>query len=112
MIPGMNPRQMRQAMQRMGISQEDVDAEQVIIRLKDRDLVFNRPGVAMVTMGGQDSWQITGDFEQRSRDSAPDISDEDVETVKDATGASEAKIREILKKNKGDLAKTILELKE
>ncbi|MFH1648941.1 MAG: nascent polypeptide-associated complex protein [Candidatus Woesearchaeota archaeon] len=112
MMPGVNPRQMKQMMKKMGIQQEDLEAEEVIIRLQDRDIVFTSPSVAKVNMMGQDTWQITGNYEEHSRETVPEISDEDVETVKEATGASETEIRTALERNEGDLAKTIMELKQ
>ena len=39
MFPGMNPRDMRMAMRKLGINQEEIDAKEVIIRLEDREIV-------------------------------------------------------------------------
>ena len=60
MMPGMNPRQMQDMMRKLGMQQTSVDAESVIIRTKDKDIIIENPEVAKVTMMGQQTWQITG----------------------------------------------------
>ena len=61
MFPGMNPKMMKQAMKKMGMKQEELNAKQVIIVLEDKELVFENPGVSKVNMMGQDTYQITGE---------------------------------------------------
>ena len=72
MMPGMgrgvNPRQMKQAMKRMGISQEEMQGvEEVIIRTADKEYVIKDAAVTCVTMHGQKTYQVVGDPEVRSR---------------------------------------------
>ncbi|MBR9675904.1 nascent polypeptide-associated complex protein [Candidatus Woesearchaeota archaeon] len=112
MMPGMNPRQMRQAMQKMGVQQEDIEAEQVIIRCADKDIIIEDPQVAKVTMMGQKTWQVVGEGREERRDTTPDIDEEDVKTVMDQTGKDEETAKKALEENKGDIAKTIMELSE
>ena len=52
MIPGMNPRQMQQAMKKMGIKQEEIDALAVIIRTRDKDIILRNPSVQKINMMG------------------------------------------------------------
>ena len=111
MFPGMNTRQMKQAMKRMGIAQQDVPANEVIIKSDDREIVISNPQVSKINMMGQETYQVTGDIEEREVDSAPEVSSEDIQTVIDQTGVSEAKAEEALKQTKGDLAEAILKLK-
>ena len=101
---------MKQAMRKMGMEQEDIDASEVIIRTPEKEIVFSNPGVAKVSMMGQESWQITGAYTERSRDSKVEISEEDVATVSEQTGKSADEAREALEKHNGDLAAAILEL--
>ncbi|MBW3011583.1 nascent polypeptide-associated complex protein [Candidatus Woesearchaeota archaeon] len=108
----MNPRKMQQMMKKMGIQQVDIPATQVIIRTADSELVFDNPSVAKVNMMGQETYQIVGSPEERELETTPEISDDDVATVVDQTGVSAAEAKEALEKNKGDIAQTILELKE
>ena len=105
-----NPRQLQQAMKQMGVQQEDIPAKEVIIRLEDRELVISNPSVAIVKMMGQESFQITGDVQERSLDSTPDISEADIDAVVSQTGVSIEVAEEALQRNKGDLAQTIVEL--
>src|SRR3989338_10183076 len=108
MMPNMNPRAMAGAMQRMGIQQKELDAEEVIIRMKDHDLVFSKPNVSKINMMGQEMYQLIGNPEKRSRDTTPEINEEDIKTVMEQTNASHEKALETLKKTKGDIAQAIL----
>jgi len=108
----MNSRQMKQAMKKMGIAQQDVPADEVIIRSGDKELVIANPSVAKVNMMGQETYQVTGEAIERSLDTTPDINEDDVKTVMDQTGVDEEKVREVLAETKGDLAEAIIKLKE
>ena len=110
MIPGMNPRMMKQAMKKMGMQQEDIDAVEVIIKTKDSQIIFPNPSVAKIKAMGTESWQITGEFEERELDSTPEISEDDVKTVMEQANVSEEEAREAIEKHNGDLASAILEL--
>lgn len=112
MIPGMNPRQMRKAMKRMGIQQEEIDAKEVIIKLEDKEIIISNPNVSKVNMMGQETYQVVGEEEVRELDSTPNISDDDVKTVMDQTGASEEQTKAAIEEAKGDLAQAILNLKK
>ncbi|MEM4268037.1 MAG: nascent polypeptide-associated complex protein [Candidatus Woesearchaeota archaeon] len=110
MFPGMDPRMMRDAMRRMGIKQTEIDAEQVVIRLKDREIVITEPSVIKINMQGVVSYQISGAESERSISTEPEITDEDIATVIEQTNVSPEKAREMLRKNNGDIAKTIIDL--
>ena len=112
MIPGMNPRQMKMAMKRMGIQQQEIDAKEVIIRLDDKEIVISNPNVSKVNMMGQETYQITGEEEERSLDATPDINEDDVQTVVDQTGVSEEQAKTAIEECDGDLAEAIMKLKQ
>ncbi len=112
MFPGMNPRKMQQMMKKMGIKQVEIDAEEVIIRTKDKEIVITNPSVSKVNMMGQETYQITGQEEERSLSTEPTISEEDVKTVMDQTGKTEEECRKALEESSGDLAEAILSLKQ
>jgi nascent polypeptide-associated complex subunit alpha len=112
MIPGMNPRQMRQVMKRLGIQQEDIPAKEVIIKTDDKEIVISNPQVAKVNMMGQPTWQVMGDAQERAISTEPDISEEDVKTVMEQAGCSKDEAEKAIKEAKGDLAEAILKLKE
>ncbi len=108
----MNSRQMRQAMKRMGVQQEDLAAEEVIIRLADRDIIIRNPEVAKVNMMGQETFQISGEAVEEIRDSTPTIENEDITTVMDQTGVSKEIASQAITDAQGDLAQAILSLQE
>ena len=96
-------------MKKMGIQQEDIPATEVIIKLQDKELVISNPQVAKVNAMGQESYQITGEAVERQLE--PSITEEDVSTVVGQTGVSHDQALDAIKKNNGDLAAAILELK-
>jgi nascent polypeptide-associated complex subunit alpha len=106
----LNSKQMRQMMKKMGMEQEPIEAEQVIIRMKDQDLVFNDPEVAQVNLMGQETFQITGDFEVQLREKTPDIEEDDIDTVVEQTGVSREDAKKAIVESEGDLAEAIMKL--
>jgi nascent polypeptide-associated complex subunit alpha len=107
----MNPRAMRQAMKRMGIQQQDIDATEVVIRTQDKEIVISNPQVAKVNMMGQETFQIIGKVEERSIEKAPEINEDDIKTVMEQTSADEATAKAAIEKHNGDLAAAIMELR-
>lgn len=110
MMPGMDPRMMKQAMKRMGIKQHDIDAVQVIIRCSDKEIVIDSPSVARIEMMGQETFQVAGEISERSL--APEISDDDIATVAQQAGVTEEQARDAIKSAEGDLAKAIMGLQK
>ncbi len=121
----MNDRKMQQMMKQMGIDMTDLDAEEVVIRTPDEELVFTDAEVQRMDAQGQQTYTIVGEPESRERgegDSGSDdepaieesedggaaeIPDEDVELVATRAGASEDSAREALEETNGDLAAAI-----
>ena len=112
MIPGIDPRQMKQMMKKMGMQQQELNAKQVIIKLEDKELVFNDPQISIVKMMGQETYQLTGEFEERSLDTTPEINDEDIQTVMDQTSCTQEEAEKAIKESEGDLAEAIMKLSE
>jgi nascent polypeptide-associated complex subunit alpha len=108
---GMNSRDMRMAMKRMGIQQQEIDAEEVIIRLKDREIIISNPQVSKVNMMGQQTYQVIGQESERSRGGEPEIGEEDIRTVAESANVSLDEAEAAIKKHKGDLAAAIMGLK-
>lgn len=118
----MNPRKMEQMMEQMGIDVEDIDAEEVVIRTDEYDLVFGDPEVTKMDARGQETYQIIGSPEEveageaGAADGAADdadesaIPDEDVNLVAERAGVSADEAREALENNDGDLAAAIADL--
>lgn len=114
---GLNPRKMEQMMKQMGIDVEDIDAEEVIIRTAEHDLVFNDAEVTKMDARGQETYQVIGSPEKveagsaggadTGGDAGPSIPDDDVELVAMRADVSEDEAREALEANDGDLAAAV-----
>jgi len=104
-----NPRQMEKMMRQMGMSQQPLEAEEVIIKKSDGgEIVISNPDVQKVKMMGQESFQITGDIEERE---SSEFTDEDVEMVAEQAGVSKEEALKALQEF-GDIAEAILHLKK
>jgi nascent polypeptide-associated complex subunit alpha len=106
MFPGMNPKMLKQAMKKMGVKQQEINAYEVIIKTEEGDYVIKNPDVMKINMMGQESLQITGDMQLVENK----VSDEDVKLVVEQTGCSEDEARKVLEKNDGDIAQAILQI--
>lgn len=105
MFGGIDPKQMKAMMQKMGIKQENIDAKRVIFELDDKNIVIDEPQVVKIMMQGQESWQITGEAREESG-----ISEDDIKQVMEKTGKSKEEAKEALEQANGDLAEAILNL--
>lgn len=112
MIPGVNPRQMQQAMKKMGMKQEEIDAEEVIIRCDGKNIIISNPQVSKVIMMGQVSWQVTGQAREESLDTSVEITSEDITTVMEQAGVSKEEARKAIEEANGDLAEAILSFQD
>ena len=112
MFPGMkiDPRQVKKAMEQMGVKQKKIPASEVIIRSEGKDIVISSPEVIKINMGGEDSFQISGNVEEREAEI--EISQDDVKTVADQANVSEEKAMEAIKSANGDLAEAIIKSKD
>ena len=116
---GMDDRKMQQMMKQMGIDMQDLDAEEVIIRTADEELVFTKPDVQRMDAQGQQTYTIVGEPESQALgeadadvadggdDADTGIPDEDVELVATRGGVGEDEAREALEATDGDLAAAI-----
>ncbi|WP_424003122.1 nascent polypeptide-associated complex protein [Haloarcula salina] len=122
---GMNPRKMKQMMEQMGIDMQDIDAQEVVIRTPDEELVFSDAEVQLMEAQGQKTYQIVGDPESRDVDASESadaadgadeaesddgVDEDDVELVAMRAGVDEDTAREALEANDGDLADAVDEL--
>ena len=116
---GLDPRKMQKMMEQMGIDIDEIDAEEVIIRTAEEDLVFTDADVQRMDAQGQETYNVVGSPEHRPRgeggsgggtaeaeDDASDdggdgIPQEDVEMVAERAGVSEAEAREALEATDG-----------
>ncbi|RDZ45626.1 nascent polypeptide-associated complex protein [Haloferax sp. Atlit-10N] len=120
---GMNPRKMKQMMKQMGIDVTELDAEEVVIKTADEELVFSDAQVTRMDAQGQETYQIVGEPETRelgagddgdgddeAAEAADAIPADDVAIVAQRAGVPEDEAREALEAEDGDLAAAISRL--
>jgi nascent polypeptide-associated complex subunit alpha len=103
-----NPKQLEKMAKKMGIQSTEIEAEEVIIRSKKKEIIITNPQVSKVNMAGQDTFQISGDIEERDQS---EFSEEDLRLVVEQTGATPQEAAEALEET-GDIAQAILKLKK
>ncbi len=93
-------------LQRMGLKVEELQAEEVVIKLKGgKKLIFEAPQVVKTTMQGQSAFQIVGTPRVEE-----EIPEEDIKLVMEKTGAPREEVVRVLKEVKGDIAEAIMRL--
>ncbi len=109
MIPGkVNPRQLKKMMNRMGISLKEVEnIEEIIIRTRDKEYIFNDAEVTIMGAQGQETYQISGSPSIKDR-----LNPEDVKLVAEKSGKNEKEAAKALMDAKGDIAQAIINLSE
>lgn len=106
---GMNPKKMQGMMKQLGIEMSEINnAEQVIIKTTDGDIIIDNPSISIMRAQGVDTYQINGDVRTAPKELV--IPDEDVRLVCEQTGASEEEAKKALSEKNGDLAEAILAL--
>ena len=108
MLPGIDPRKMQTMLKQMGIKQEEIPAEKVIIEKSDGKIIISNPSIQKITMQGNESFQIAGDVHEES---AEQFTEEDVKLVAEKTGKSEDEARVVLEET-NDIAEAIVRLSE
>ncbi|MEM2121175.1 MAG: nascent polypeptide-associated complex protein [Candidatus Woesearchaeota archaeon] len=104
-----NQRDLMNAMKRFGITQQEIEAEEVVIKCSEKEIIIKNPSVVKVNLMGEDTFQITGTIEERKIVYEPN--DDDIRIVVEKTGVSREEAIKALRENNGDLASTILKLK-
>jgi len=123
---GMNPRKMKQMMKQMGIDVTELDAEEVVIRTADEELVFSDVQVTRMDAQGQETYQVVGEPEvseageaagavetgeaDAGSDGGDTIPEDDVELVATRASVSKSDALEALEAEDGDLAAAIARL--
>lgn len=108
MLPGIDPKKMNALMKQMGISQDDIEANRVIIETSDKNIIINNPSVVKIKMQGQTSFQISGEVSEESAEQ--ETSEEDIKTIMEKTNCSEQEAKKALEISNGDLTEAILSL--
>ena len=106
MFGSIDPKKIQSMMKQMGIKQETIEANRVIIEQEDKDIIIDNPQVLKVQVQGQEQFQVSGDISEQEKG----IREEDIKQVMEKTSSSRDKAEKALKENKGDLAEAILNL--
>ena len=113
MFPGLNPKKMQAMMKQMGINQEEIDANRVVIERDDGNIIIDNPNVVKIGMQGQENFQITGDVsEEKGEVEEVDNTNDDIKTLMDKCNCLEEEAKLALEKANGDLTEAILDLSE
>jgi nascent polypeptide-associated complex subunit alpha len=112
MIPGMNPRKMKQMMKQLGMDVTPIeDVEEIIVKTALGNYVFPAgTEIAKMRMQGVTTYQISGEPEFIA--AAVTVPDEDVALVAEQTGKSPEAARAALLEASGDIAQAILTLND
>ena len=102
---------MKQVMKKMGMQQQDIEVNEVIFKMNDKDIVISNPTVSKINMMGQETYQVVGEIHEKQVDTTHDISEEDIQIVMSQTNCSKEEAIKAIKKSKGDLAEAIMSLK-
>jgi nascent polypeptide-associated complex subunit alpha len=105
----LNPKQLEKMAKKMGMSMDQIEAEEVIIRTPEKDIVISNPQVSKVNMMGQEQFQISGEVSEKGREP---FTEDDVKIVMEKTGASREDSEAALRETQGNLAESILRLKK
>ncbi len=105
---GLDPKKMQAMMRQLGMSQKEIDASRVLIeKTGGGKIIIENPSVARISFQGNESFQVSGDIKEEAEKFT--ISEEDIATVMEKTGASEKQARKALEETR-DIAEAILKL--
>ena len=111
MFPNIDPRQMKQMMKKMGMAQEDIIANRVVIETDNGDIIINNPSVQKVFMQGNSTYQISGGEESSNKIVEEkvklEITQEDIDLVSTQAKISKEEAKKLLEENNCDIAQAI-----
>jgi alpha-NAC-related protein len=116
-LMGLNPRELRRALKRMGIEAEELNAVKVSIETSDgKTLEVESPQVMIIRAKGQPTMiYVVGEPREVKREVKEEakvtISDDDVRLVAEQAGVDLETARRALEEAKGDIAEAILRLR-
>ncbi len=109
MMPGMNPKKMKQMMKQLGMKMENIEGvERVVVQTSEGNYIFEPAEVVMTTMQGSTTYQLQG--EPRFEPKELEIPDEDVMLVAEQAQVSPDEARAALRESNGEIADAIIKL--
>ncbi|WXG40721.1 MAG: nascent polypeptide-associated complex protein [Candidatus Freyarchaeum deiterrae] len=109
-----NPRQMKKAMQQMGIKPVEINASEVVIKCPNKDIIISSPQVTRLEIAKQTVFQITGNVQEKEPQESreKEISQADIQLVAQQADVTEEEAKQALIQADGNLAKAILLVKK
>ena len=102
-----DPKKMEKMMKKLNLNVQQVEADVVVIKTKEKNIVISKPDVMIAKLMGRDVYQITGEVSE-----SYSVSEEDIQIVMEKTGKDRDAVVKKLEELNNDLAKAILELRE
>jgi len=115
MLPGgaRNERQMQLMMRRLGMKTEPVDGvEEVIVRTRDTEHVFQAPEVTILTVQGVRTYQVVGTPVVRPRSAQPAAASPTATAPAPPSGPSEEDIELVMEQANAERSEAVAALKE
>ena len=102
-----DPKKMEKLMKKLNMNVQQLEADVVTIKTKNKDIVISNPEVMIANVMGREVYQITGNVSE----SKP-VNEEDVRMVMEKTGKDRDTVVKKLEELNNDLAQAIMELRE
>ena len=104
---GNDPKKIQQMMKKLNLNVRQIEADTVIIKAKDKEIIINKPEIMIADMMGKEVYQITGEVYEKTP-----VDESDISLVMGKTGKDRNTVVRKLEELDNDLAKTIRELKQ
>jgi len=101
-----DPKKVEQIMKKLNMKVQQIPAEEVIIKTKEKKIIISNPEIMLADMMGREVYQISGDVSESIL-----VNEDDVRMVMDKTGQDRDIVVKKLEDLDNDLAKAIVELK-
>lgn len=102
-----DPKKMEKIMKKLNMNVRQVEAEVVVIKAKDRNIIISKPEIMIANLMGRDVYQIMGEVSENQP-----VREEDIKMVMEKTGKDRATVEKKLEELNNDLARAIMDLKE
>ncbi len=113
MMPNINPRDLKNMMDKMGIISSEIEANRVVIECPDKKIVIDAPQIMKIDAQGNTSFQISGTVSEEQNEAPKiEITEEDIDTVSRQSGSDHDIARAALEESNGDIAEAIIKLKK
>ena len=103
----MDPKKIQGMMKKLNMNVKELQAEEVIIKCKDKNIVISQPEVMIADMMGKEVYQISGVVSEAER-----LKEEDIALIMKRTGKDRETVVKKLEELNNDLTKTIMELEK